>query len=261
MADELIAAIHAARAAGKILRAGFGQSHEVQLKGPIDIVTEVDRAAEDRIIALLGCATPDYGFLTEERDAILGKSDARWIVDPLDGTANYASGFPRFCVSIALERAGELELGVIYDPLRDELFTAQCAAGTMLNGKPVRISSTNSLARAVISTGFSSDARVNEHNNSNEVSYFVGRVLGLRSTGSAALDLADVACGRRDAHWERGLSPYDVAAGVLLVRESGGTATDYEGDSNALYGGEIIAANPTLHREMLAYLRTCHVSP
>jgi myo-inositol-1(or 4)-monophosphatase len=261
VAGELIAAIHAARAAGEILRAGFGQSHKVQLKGPIDIVTEVDRAAEDRIIALLGRATPDYGFLTEERDAILGKSDARWIVDPLDGTANYASGYPRFCVSIALERAGELELGVIYDPLRDELFTAQCGAGAMLNGRPVRVNSTNSLARAVISTGFSSDVRVNEHNNPNEMSYFVGRVLGLRSTGSVALDLADVACGRRDAHWERGLSPYDVAAGALLVRESGGMATDYEGDSNVLYGGEIIAANPALHREMLACLRTCHVSP
>jgi len=254
--SHLTAAILAARAAGKILRSGFGQPHSIRMKGPTDPVTEIDRAAEDCIIRLLKEATPGYGFLTEERGTILGKTDLRWIVDPLDGTVNYSRGSPRFCTSIALERAGELEIGVVYDPLRDDLFAAASGRGATCNGESIRVSSTESLRSAVVGTGFPYDAWTSRRDNTAEVAYFVKRTLGVRSTGSAALDLASVAAGRLDAHWEYGLAPYDVAAGILLVREAGGTVSDYVGHPNALYGTGIIAANQSVHGEMLAYLKT-----
>lgn len=252
------AAVAAARAAGELLRAEFAHAHHVVRKGAIDLVTEMDRAAEARIVEILRAATPGYGFLTEENEAVAGAADARWIVDPLDGTTNYAHGCPHFCVSIALERDGGLCLGVIYDPLRDELFAARRGAGATLNGKPIRVGATASLGSALVSTGFPYDAWTNPHNNSDEVAHFLRRVQALRCTGSAALDLAAVACGRSDAHWERGLAPYDVAAGILLVREAGGRVTDYGGGPDALYGGEILAANPAVHAAMLEYLRGRH---
>ncbi|MCL5950160.1 MAG: inositol monophosphatase [Chloroflexi bacterium] len=245
------AAIAAARAGGEILRAGFGQAHEVHNKGPNDIVTEADRAAETRIISILHCATPRYGFLTEESGSVYGNARERWIVDPLDGTVNYSEGYPCFCVSIGLESDGQLQLGVIYDPLRDELFAAFHGEGATLNEKPLRVSQRNSLDCAVISTGFPYEAKTSADDNSVEVRYFVKRAMSLRSTGSTALDLATIASGRRDAHWERGLSPYDVAAGIVLVREAGGVVTDYAGNPDAVYKGEIIAANAALHRQML----------
>ncbi len=256
--DELAAAVAAARAAGEILRAGFGRAHDVQFKGPIDPVTEADRASEARIVALLAAATPGCGFLTEENPAIAGRGDARWIIDPLDGTVNYAPGYPHFAVSIALERGGELELGVIYDPLRDELFVARRGAGATLNGRPIHVGSVSTLGGAVLSTGFPYDVWTSEHDNTAEWCHFLKRAQSLRVTGSSALDLAAVACGRRDGHWEPGLSAYDTAAGVLLVREAGGVATDYGGGPDALYGAEIVAANPALHAEMLSYLRGRH---
>lgn len=261
MPSELEAAVTAARAAAELLRAGFGQRHHQEHKGPIDVVTAVDRAAEARIFEVLSRATPNHGFCSEEGPPIAGTTDARWIVDPLDGTTNYARGCPEFCVSIALEQAGQLELGVIYDPLREELFVAQRGAGARLNGRAIHVSTTEELARAVVSSGFPYDAWTTDRDNAAELAYFLKRVLALRVTGSAALDLAAVACGRRDAHWEPGLAAHDVAAGALLVRESGGLATDYEGNDDAVYGSEIVAANPRLHRAMLAYLRVRHCAP
>jgi myo-inositol-1(or 4)-monophosphatase len=226
------------------------------MKGPTDPVTEVDQAAEEYILRLLKAATPEYGFLAEESGNLPGKADVRWIVDPLDGTVNYSRGSPWFCVSIALERAGELEVGVVYDPLRDELFAAQPGGGAVLNGRSIRVRPTASLANAVISTGFPYDAWTRPEDLGAEVGYFARRVMSIRSTGSAALDLAAVATGRHDAHWETGLSPYDMAAGILLVREAGGRVSDYAGRPNALYGTSLIAAGPAVHGEMLGYLKT-----
>lgn len=255
---DLSAAKKAARGAGAILRGGFGQAHSVRMKGPTDPVTEMDQAAEEYILHLLRAATPNYGFLAEESGTIPGKAEVRWIIDPLDGTVNYSRGSPWFGVSIALERAGELEVGVVYAPLRDELFVARRGGGATLNGHPIRVHPTESLASAVLSTGFPYDAWTRPEDLGAEVGYFVKRVLGIRSTGSAALALASVAAGRYDAHWEAGLSPYDTAAGILLVREAGGRVSDYAGSPNALYGTGILAANPAVHGEMLAYLKTRH---
>ncbi len=259
--DLASVAIQAARAAGAILRSSFGAALLVEFKGPIDIVTEVDRTAEVAIIRLLSQATPSYGFTTEEHSVPVAKVGPRWIVDPLDGTVNYTRGIARFCVSIALEYADQLELGIIYDPVHENLFVAQRGKGASLNGSPVRVSRTDALSRAVVSTGFPYDAWTAEQDNGNEVQFFLKQVMALRSTGSAALDMADVACGRLDAHWERGLAAHDVAAGILLVREAGGIVTDFAGGPDHVYSGEILAANPDIHRFMLNYLQTRHSVP
>jgi myo-inositol-1(or 4)-monophosphatase len=255
-AHALSAAVDAARGAGALLRNGFGQAHSVRMKGPTDPVTEMDRAAEEYILRVLRAATPDCGFLAEESGLVSGKTGDRWIVDPLDGTVNYSRGSPWFCVSIALERAGELEVGVVYDPLREDLYAAQRGVGATLNDRPIRVRPTESLASALLSTGFPYDAWSRPEDLGAEVGYFARRVMSIRSTGSAALDLAAVAAGHHDAHWEAGLSPYDMAAGILLVREAGGQVSDFAGRPNALYGSSLIAASPAVHAEMLAYLKT-----
>jgi myo-inositol-1(or 4)-monophosphatase len=259
--DVMTAAVDAARAAGEILRERFGRARVARSKGPIDVVTDADLAAERRIMEILSEATPYYGFLTEEGGESPGDGGARWVVDPLDGTVNYLRTLSQFCVSIALEHNGRLELGVIFDPLRDELYAARHGCGATLNGQPIHVGSETSLSRAVVSTGFPYDAWDNSNDNTLEVGALVKHVFALRSCGSAALDLAAVACGRVDLHWERGLRPYDVAAGVAIVREAGGVATDYAGGHDALYSGEIIAGNAILraavgeHFEMLAAKR------
>lgn len=251
---ELKIAVAAARAAGEILRTGFGQSHEIEFKGPIDIVTQVDRASENCIVEFLQKETPGCAFLTEESSRQSAGSDL-WLIDPLDGSVNYVSGYPSICISIAFESAGVLELGVVYDPLRDELFTAQRGGGAKLNSRALSVSAKESLGFALMSTGFPYDAWTNDRDNTAESRYFVKHTLGLRSIGSAALSLAYVACGRFDGYWEHGLFPYDVAAGIVLVREAGGRATDFSGRDDAVYRSEIAAANPHLHREMLTQLR------
>jgi myo-inositol-1(or 4)-monophosphatase len=252
---ELEAAVAAARAAGDILRAGLGAEHDIHWKGPTDLVTEIDRASEGCIAGVLEAATPGYGLLSEEGGGAAGSGAARWIVDPLDGTTNYVHGLPRFCVSIALERDGQVELGVIYDPTRDELFLAQRGAGATLNGRPIRVSGAAALAAALLTTGFPYAAWQSARDNTTETAYFVKHARAVRCTGSAALDLAGVACGRADAHWEIGLLPHDKAAGVLLVREAGGVATDYAGSEDVLYSAETVAGAPAVHAALLAYLQ------
>lgn len=254
MLDEMDAAIEAARAAGLMLADRFGHARVVEHKGPIDIVTDADQSAERCIVAILSEATPDHGFLTEEAPPIRGVGNTRWIVDPLDGTVNFVRGIPHFGVSIALEREGQLELGVIFDPLRQELFAARRSMGATLNGAVIRVSAIDSLRQAVVSTGFPYDAWTNERDNTVEVAHLIKRVFSLRSSGSAALDLAAVACGRLDLDWERGLHPYDVAAGVLIVREAGGIATDYAGGDDAVYSRELVAGNARVHAAALAEL-------
>ncbi len=248
-----------AREAGARLREFFAQGVETEYKGDVDIVTVADRTVERLIRARLAEAFPDHGIYGEEGTRERLEAEFRWYVDPLDGTTNFAHGFPQFCVSLGLEHRppglkpdddGTLEAAVIYDPLRDELFTAERGSGARLNGKAVRVSPTGQLAEALVATGFPSRKR---HSNPNVHFYqeFTLRSHGVRRAGSAALDLAYVACGRMDAFWEFNLNPWDTAAGILLIEEAGGRVTDFAGQHFRLDSREILASNGLLHEELI----------
>lgn len=239
------------REAGGILAGNFGRPQQVERKGAVNLVTAMDRASEDRILSRLKAAFPEDDVLTEEREQAPRRSENLWIVDPLDATNNYAHGFPMFCVSIGFERKGRVLLGAVYDPLRDELFFAERGKGAALNGGAVAVSSTPRLNDSLLATGFPYDKRESPVNNLDHFQRFALRAQGIRRTGSAALDLAYVAMGRLDGYWELKLSPWDVAAGSLLVEEAGGRVTDFSGGGNFLYGGEVIADNGRIHGEMI----------
>jgi len=248
-----------AREAGARLREFYAQGVETEYKGDVDLVTVADRTVEKLIRTRLAEAFPDHGIYGEEgtRDRMEGAF--RWYVDPLDGTTNFAHGFPQFCVSMGLEHRpadltdgcdGTLVAGVIYDPLRDEIFTAERGGGARLNGKPIHVSRTAHLGEALLATGFPSRKR---HTSPNIHYYheFTLRSHGVRRAGSAALDLAYVACGRLDAFWEFNLNPWDTAAGLLLIEESGGRITDFAGKPYRLDSRETLASNGPLHDELL----------
>ena len=249
MTKELEAAISAAREAGGVLREGFGWQHSVRYKGEVDIVTEVDEQAERVIKEILLVAFPAYGMLAEEGGWLSGEEDARWIVDPLDATINYAHGLPIFAVSIALERMGELALGVVYDPMREETYVAERGGGATLNDEPIRVSDTDESSRALIATGFPYD-----RNKMPEALDLFGRFAavtrGMRRLGSTALDLCYVASRRLDGYYERGIWAWDIAAGSLILEEAGGKVTDYRGSELDLEGREIVASNGALHPAM-----------
>ena len=245
-----------ARRAGAALRDAYHKPRHITFKGEINLVTQADEEAERLILDGLRESFPDHAILAEESGASAAQSDYTWVVDPLDGTTNFAHGYPIFAVSMALRGPGGLLLGVVYDPLRNECFTARRGGGTLLNGEPVRVSQETELGRALLATGFAYDRHTAS---SNTAAFFhvLRRAQGLRRAGAAALDLAYVACGRLDGFWERGLYPWDVAAGILLVREAGGKATDYGGDeeSESLYQGSfVVLSNGQRHDEMLAVL-------
>src|ERR671910_708880 len=223
-----------ARDAGEILRDRFGQPHEVRYKGTIDLVTEADRAAEDLIADRLRTVCPEHDLLCEEGSVgATSGSSYRWVVDPLDGTTNFAHGLPTFAVSIALEDAGVPVVGVVYDPMRDELFVARKGAGTTLNGTPIQVSAVDRLLASILVTGFSYDFE--RRSRQAEVwRDFLMRVQAIRQTGSAALNLCYIAAGRLDGYWERGISPWAVAAGAVMVTEAGGTVTDMRGGAVSL---------------------------
>ncbi|CAA9579742.1 MAG: Inositol-1-monophosphatase [uncultured Thermomicrobiales bacterium] len=250
-------AVAAAREAGALLRERFGRPHDVRLKGAVDLVTEADTGAEALIAARLRAAFPDHRLLGEEgaRGAEGGGSGAvspyGWVVDPLDGTTNYAHGFPHFAVSIALERDGAPLVGVVYDPIRDELFAAASGAGATLNGGPIRVSATDRPIAAMLATGFAYDLA---ERGAQAVVWrsLLDRVQSIRQTGSAALNLAYVAAGRLDGYWERPLRPWDMAAGALLVTEAGGRVTDPAGGPFDPYGDGALATNGPLHASLLA---------
>jgi myo-inositol-1(or 4)-monophosphatase len=246
-------AVEAARAAGAIQRERYRSAFRVRNKGAVDLVTEVDLACEEAIRSVLDRRAPGTAVLGEE-GGLRGDGVDRWIVDPLDGTTNYAHGYPVFCASVGWEEAGAVRVGAIYDPLRDELFTAERGAGAFCNGAPVRVSGTPSLARALLATGFPYD-RDTHPRNYDEFRALTQATLGVRRSGSAALDLAYVACGRLDGFWEPGLKPWDVAAGTLLVTEAGGRVSGYGGDAFRLDGGNVVASNGTLHGALLGALR------
>ena len=255
-------AIQTAREAGHVLAERFGRTVlQVSYKGDIDLVTESDLAAERLIIERIRSYYPRHAILSEEAGASTHDSDDvgaqqseyKWIVDPLDGTTNYAHGYPCFCVSIALERAGEIIVGVIYDPMRDEMFAAERGEGATLNGRRIRVSQTDDLNRALLCTGFPYDVR----DRGEFVRHFAGFIMhaqAVRRDGSAALDLAYVACGRFDGFWEEGLRPWDVAAGVILVEESGGHVTHYDGSRFRVYAPPILASNGLIHDAMMGVL-------
>ena len=249
--------VGAALKAGRTLTRDFGEveSLQVSIKGPADFVSAADRRAEKIVIDELSRARPTYGFLTEETGEIAGKDRAhRWLVDPLDGTTNFLHGIPIFSVSIALERDGEIVAGVVYNPVMNEMFTAEKGTGAYFNDRRQRVAGRTELAAAVIATGVPHLGRPAHDEFLRELGALMNRVAGIRRCGSAALDLAWLAAGRFDGFWEHALSPWDVAAGILLVREAGGIVTDVEGADGALTGRSILAANPRLHGQLRAAL-------
>jgi myo-inositol-1(or 4)-monophosphatase len=248
-------AIEAATRAGALLRDRVDSIREVRQKsGIVDIVTDVDVQSEQQVCAIIRSAFPTHTIVGEEGGARPG-SDAqfRWIVDPLDGTTNYAHGFPFFCVSIGFEVAGHLQLGVVYAPSLDELFVAESGAGATLNQRPIRVSGIPELSRALLATGFPYDRREFPRAlRSFEVVSLACQAV--RRAGSAALDLCYVACGRLDGYWEHQLKPWDVAAGALLVREAGGQVTATDGGPFSVDGGQVLSSNGLIHADLTATL-------
>jgi myo-inositol-1(or 4)-monophosphatase len=249
LTKELETAMLAARDAGEVLREGFGQQHSVRYKGEVDLVTEVDEQAERVIREILLGAFPSYGMLAEESGRSSGEEDTRWIVDPLDGTTNYAHRLPIFAVSIALERAGEVIMGVVHDPVREETFIAERGGGATLDGEPIRVSDTKEPIQALIATGFPYD-RAEMPEALELFGRFAAVTRGIRRLGSTALDLCYVAAGRLDGYYERGIWEWDLAAGALILEEAGGKVTDYRGGALDLEGRQIVASNGTLHAAM-----------
>jgi myo-inositol-1(or 4)-monophosphatase len=252
MASFLETAVEIAReAGGAIVNLGERRaSIEVKLKGAHDLVTEADKASEALVVERLRAHFPGHSILAEEGGGYSGSSEYCWYVDPLDGTTNFAHGFPMFNVSIGLEKAGELIAGVVYDPSHDEMFSAERGGGAYLNHRRVRVSQVKAINDALTGTGFPSRRRHRDVN----VHFFYQLAMlshGVRRAGAAALDLAYVACGRLDLFWEFHLNPWDMAAGALLVREAGGTCTDMHGAELDLRGPHILADNSAVHPETL----------
>jgi myo-inositol-1(or 4)-monophosphatase len=247
-------AVRACRAAGRIQRAAFGGVQRVEHKGEIDLVTAIDRASEKAILAVIGRAFPGHGVLAEESDRRTGDGEHLWVVDPLDGTTNYSRGFPYFCVSVALARAGQVIVAAVYQPLLQELFTAVRGRGAFLNGRQLRVSGQARLDQAFLATGFPYDIRSGRRTNIDHFTNFATRCLAIRRAGAAALDLAYVAAGRFDGFWELKLRPWDIAAASLLIEEAGGRITGLTGRPWRLPVRDIVASNGPVHREMLAVL-------
>jgi myo-inositol-1(or 4)-monophosphatase len=249
-------AVEAARAAGRLLREEIGSARRIRRKrSVIDLVTEMDQRAEALIVERLRGVFPDHAVLAEESGATAGRSEYRWLIDPLDGTTNYAHGLPIFAVSIALERAGAVELGVAYDPSREECFVAERGRGARLNGEPIRVSTVEVLDEALLVTGFPYDIRTTLETNLPEYGALSLRAQAVRRLGSAVLDLCYVACGRLDGFWELTLGPWDMAAGGLMVQEAGGRVTDVSGGAWCLDGPGVLASNGLIHGAILEGLR------
>ena len=254
IADKaLAAATTAAYAAGRIIRDKSATVFRVDHKGAADLVTEVDLAAEKEIIAILAGVFPDHRIAGEESGEGRGESDYLWWIDPIDGTTNFVHGYPFYSVSIGLEYRGDIIVGIVYDPTRNELFQAVKGKGASLNGTPIAVSKVRTLNDSLLATGFPYDRSKRQ-----EALSIAARILklvqGVRRDGSAALDLAYVAAGRLDGFWEFGLKPWDTAAGRLLVEEAGGRVSDFKGDLFDIRQGAVVAANPRIHAELIKHL-------
>jgi myo-inositol-1(or 4)-monophosphatase len=250
-------AVRAARRAGAIInRAALGaESLVVKAKGANDFVTQVDRAAEEAVIDIVRKAYPDHGFLAEESGSASKDAEYRWIIDPLDGTTNFIHGFPQYAVSIGVEHRGALTHAVVYDPVKNELFTASKGGGAYLNDRRVRVSRCLRLQDALVGTGFpfKEGSRLDLY--VRQLKRVMGTSAGVRRAGAAALDLAYVACGRLDAFWEMGLSPWDMAAGALLIQEAGGLVGDLQGEGGFMASGDICASTPKIFPALLEAMR------
>jgi len=241
-----------ARDAGRILLEKFGRKIEISKKGEINLVTEADLASEKFIVDRIRTQYPRHSILAEESGEAKysGDGDLKWIIDPLDGTTNYAHGYPCFCVTIALEREGRIVLGVTYDPTRDEMFSAERGRGASLNNKRIEVSDKKKLIESLLVTGFPYDIAERPHF-ARDFSNMLLASRAVRRDGSAAIDLAYVACGRFDGFWEEGLNPWDVAAGVLLIEEAGGRVSSYDGSDLSIYHPPICASNGHIHDQIL----------
>jgi myo-inositol-1(or 4)-monophosphatase len=253
IANFLSTAWEAADAAGILIRERWQEPKNIDYKGPIDLVTSVDREAEQRIVEVLRNRFPDHSILAEEETDRVGiENRHRWIIDPLDGTTNFAHGYPQFSVSIALEFDGGVILGLVYDPLRGECFQAVKGEGATLNDSAIRISGVKELDKALLATGFPYDQRERADFYLSFFKAFMTRSQGIRRNGSAALDLCYVACGRLDGFWELKLRPWDTAAGALIVEEAGGRLSDFSGNNFSIWGNQTLASNGFIHNEMAA---------
>jgi len=247
-------AVDLARRAGVLLKEKFNQKHEIHYKGEINLVTEADKMSEDLIIAAISQKFPDHGILSEESPVITGVGKLRWIIDPLDGTTNYAHGYPVFCVSIALENEGIIVLGVIYDPMREEMFVAVRGKGAYLNDKKLTVSHIDNISKSLLATGFPYDIRESKENDLDYFNSMALNVQAIRRAGAAALDLAYLAAGRFDGFWELKLKPWDTAAGCLLVTEAGGVISDIAGSKWNLQSPSLLSNNGLIHEQMISVL-------
>ena len=253
--EHLREAQEAALEAGQMLKRSIDRGREVFFKGSVDLVTNFDREAQQMIFARLSASFPEAGFLAEEGLAEKKEAEFRWIIDPLDGTTNFTHRFPIFSVSIGLEYQGKIVLGVVYDPMREEMFQAMEAEGAYLNQKRIRVSNLDDLDKSLLATGFPYDVRESPVNNIVHFNNFLTRVQAVRRCGSAALDLCYVACGRFDGFWELKLKPWDVAAGALIVKEAGGRLSDFAGQDFSVFSSEVLATNGLIHEAMIAVLQ------
>lgn len=258
MSHYVETAIEAAKLGGDVLRQNYGQNVKVEYKGETNLVTEVDKRSETLIVDLLTSRFPNHSMLAEEGTHAERGPEFRWVIDPLDGTTNYAHDYPFFCVSIALEQNGKVIVGVVYHPLFEELFVAERGGGAYLNGKRIQVSSVDRLRRSLLSTGFPYDVGEDSLEAIEHFRNFVHTAQAVRRDGSAALDLCYVAMGRFDGFWEVRLKPWDTAAGALVVLEAGGQVTDFLSDSYSIYDSQVMASNGLIHdqmREVIARFR------
>lgn len=254
----LTIATRAARSAGQIIERQAQQldSIKIEQKAKNDFVSEVDKLSEQEIIEHIHKAYPDHAILCEESGLLNdGKTDTQWIIDPIDGTTNFIHGFPQYAISIACQVKGKLEIGLVYNPKTDELFTATRGEGAMLNNRRIRVSQRLNLDGALIGVGIPFSPNRDFDGYLSQLRRFMGKPAGIRRAGAAALDMAFVASGRLDAYWEEQLKPWDVAAGILLVKEAGGLVGDFKGGNTSLESGEIVCGNPKIYQSVLEALK------
>lgn len=248
-------AVKLAKEAGSLQLQRLQTTHQIEYKGEINLVTEVDRLCEKLITDEIHRVFPEHDILSEEGGGLRRNSSYKWIVDPLDGTTNFAHRYPLFCVSIALEYKGEVILGCVYEPNRNQLFTAEKGKGSFLNGTKLSVSKINQVDKSLLATGFAYNVREAAQNNLNHFKNMILTAQAVRRDGVAAIDLCYVACGYYDGFWELNLFPWDVAAGLLIVREANGMVTNFSGAPFSIYDKEILATNRLIHREMVKILK------
>jgi myo-inositol-1(or 4)-monophosphatase len=240
--------------AGAIQLEGLKKARQVVYKGSINLVTNIDHESEQTIVKLLQGTYPHHDILAEEGSGKRKDSEYKWVIDPLDGTTNYAHSYPLFCTSIALEYRGEIVVGAVYEPNRDEMFLAEKGGGATLNGKKIHVSSVEELDKAMLATGFAYNIRETKNNNLDHFEKFLFKSQAIRRDGVAAVDLCYVAAGYYDGFWELNLFPWDVAAGFLMIKEAGGQVSDFGGQPFDIYSKQILASNSRLHPEMVQIL-------